>query len=116
MGKKTGHIFILVLAIPITREGLGLSSKQSAAKLLGSITSGLFGCHQSWDSVLGGKWDLLSAKNECQLDNLIKSIKFNDHRDFLMSTILCHINACRGRHAVEDNYREVFRRNMAKSA
>ena len=33
-----------------------------------------------------------------------------------MSTIRCHINACRGRYAVEDNYREVFRHNTAESA
>ena len=62
------------------------------------------------------KWDLLAAENERELDTQIKSLKFNEHRDFLMSTTRCHINGCRGRYAVEDNYREVFRHNMAESA
>ena len=64
----------------------------------------------------GGKWDLLSARNERDLDTLIKSLKFNEHRDVLMSTIRCHINACRSRFALEDNYREVFRQITAESA
>ena len=64
----------------------------------------------------GETWDLLPTKNERELDTLIKSLKFNDHRDFLKGTIRCHINEGRGRYAVEDNYREVFRHNMAKSA
>ena len=54
----------------------------------------------------GAKLDLLPAKNERELE----------HRDFPMSTIRCHINACRGRYAHEDNYREVFRHNIAKPA
>ena len=61
----------------------------------------------------GGKWDLLPARNERELDTLIKSLKFNEHRGFFISTTQCHINACRGRYAVEDNYREVFRHNTA---
>ena len=112
MRRKTGQTFKLVRATPVTRKAIGLSSTQCAAKFLDSIISGLFGCHQSWDSVLGGKWDLLPARNERDLYTLIKSLKFNENRDFLMSTIQCHLNACRGRYAVEDNYREVFRHNM----
>ena len=54
MRKKTGSIFILVPATQVTRKAIGLSSTQCAAKLLGSINSGFFGCHQSRDSVLGG--------------------------------------------------------------
>ena len=64
----------------------------------------------------GEKWDLFPAKNERELDTQIKSLKFNEDRDFLMSTMRCHINACRGRYAVEDNCRAVFRHNMAESA
>ena len=64
----------------------------------------------------GGKWDLLPARNERELDTLIKSLEFNEHRGFLISTTRCHINAYRGRYAVDDNYREVFRHNTAESA
>ena len=53
MRKKTGSIFILVPATQVTRKAIGLSSTRRAANLLGSINSGFFGCHQSWDSVLG---------------------------------------------------------------
>ena len=116
MRKKTGQTFILVPATPVTRKAIGLSSTQCAAKFLGSITSGRFACHQPWDTVLGGKWDLMPARNERELDTLIRSLKFNEHRDFLMSPNRCHISACRGTYAVEDNYREVFRHNMAVSA
>ena len=94
MRQKTGQTFILVPATPVTRKAIGLSSTEWAAKFLGSITSGFFGCHQSWDSVLRKKWDLLPARSERELDTLIKSLKFNEHRDFLMSTIRCHQNAC----------------------
>ena len=97
MKKKTGQTFILVPATPVTRKAIGLSSTQSAAKLLGSITSDFFGCHQSWDSVLGENAICYQQKNERELDTLIKSLKFNEHRGFLMSTIRCHIRACRGR-------------------
>ena len=119
MRKKTGQTFALVPATPVTRKAIGLSFTQCAAIFLGGITSGFFKCHQS--SVLGGfcaggKWDSLPARNERELDTLIKSLKFNEYRDFLMSTIRCHLNACRGRYAVEDNYREVFRHSMAESA
>ena len=34
--KKTGHIFILVPATQVTRNAIGLSSTQCAAKILGS--------------------------------------------------------------------------------
>ena len=64
----------------------------------------------------GGKMGIVASKKRRQLDILIKSLNFYEHRDFLMSTIRCHINACRGRYAVEDNYWEVFRHNMAESA
>ena len=64
----------------------------------------------------GEKWDLMPARNERELDTLIKSLKFNEHRDFLISTMRCHINACRGKYTVEDNYREVFKHNAADSA
>ena len=64
----------------------------------------------------GGKRDLLPARNERDLDTRIKSLKLSEHRDFLMSTIRCQIKARRGRYAVEDNYREVFRHSTAESA
>ena len=108
--EKNRANFYIGSATPVTRKAIGLSSTQCAAKFLGSITSELFGCHQSWDSVLGEKWDLLPARTEREVDTLIKSL------EFLMSTIRCLINACRGRYAVEDNYREVFRPNMAEPA
>ena len=75
--KKTRQTFILVTLV---RKAIGLSSTQCSAKFLGSITSGVFGSHQTWDSVLGGKWDLLPARNERELDTLVKSLKFNEHR------------------------------------
>ena len=53
MRKKTGPFFILVPATTVTRKSIGLSLTQCAAKFLVSLTSGLFGCHQYWDSVLG---------------------------------------------------------------
>ena len=89
MRKQTEQLFILAPATPVTRKAIGLSSTQCAAKFAGSIISGPFGCYQSWDSVLGEDWDLLSAKNERELDTLLKSLKFSEHRDFLMSTIMC---------------------------
>ena len=79
MRKQTGQVFILVSTSPVTRKAIGLSSTQCAANFLGSLTSGLFGCYQSENSVLGEKWDLLPAKNERELDTLIKSLKFNMH-------------------------------------
>ena len=51
--EKTGQTFIMVPATPVTRKAIGLSSTQCAAKFLDSITSRVFGRHQSWDSVLG---------------------------------------------------------------
>ena len=96
--KKQG---ILVPPTPVTRKAIGLSSTQCAAKFLGSITSLIFGCYQSWDSVLGEN-GICCQQNERELDTLIKSLKFNEHRDFLMSKIRCQINACRGRYAVKD--------------
>ena len=55
-----------------------------------------------------GKMGFVASKNEREPDTLIKSLKFNEYRDFFMSTMRCHINAYRGRYAVEDNYREIF--------
>ena len=53
MRKKIGQTFKLIPATPKTRKAIDLSSTQRAAKFLGSITSGLFRCHQPWDSALG---------------------------------------------------------------
>ena len=59
---------------------------------------------------------MLPAKFERELGTLIKFIEFKEHRVFLTSTIRCHINPCRGRYVVEDNYREVvLRHTMAES-
>ena len=114
--EKTGQTFKLVPATPETRKAIGLSSTQCAAKFLDSITSEFFGCYQIWDSVLGENLDLLPARNERELDTLINSLKFIEHRDFLMSTIRYHINICRCTYAVGDNYWEMFRHNTAESA
>ena len=62
MREKTGQTFILVPATQVTRKAIGLSFTQCAAKFLGSITSGLFGCHQSWDYVLGKMGFVASKK------------------------------------------------------
>ena len=62
MREKTGQTFILAPATPVTRRAIILSSTQCAAKFLGSITSGIFGCHQFWDSVLGEKGFVASKK------------------------------------------------------
>ena len=115
--EKTGQSFILVPATPVTRKAIGSSSTQWAAEFLGSRSLGLFRRNQSWDSVLGEKGICSQQKkNERELDTLIKFFKFNKHRDFLMSSIRCHIIACRGRYAVEKNHPEVFTHNMAESA
>ena len=81
------------------------------------ITSGFFRFHQSWGSLLEEKWDLLPVKNERELETLIKQTSQAQRTQrFLMSTIRCHIKACRGRCAVEENYREVFKHNLSESA
>ena len=56
------------------------------------------------------------AKKERELDIRIESLNLNERKDFLMSIIRCHINACRGSYAFDDNDREVFRHNMAQYA
>ena len=115
MRKKREKTFITVPATPVIRKTIGLSTIQCAAKFLGSITSGLFGCI-NLEILCGGEWDFVPARNERELDTLVISLKFNEHRDFLMSTIRSHINTCRVRYAVEDNYRDLFRNNVAESA
>ena len=62
------------------------------------------------------KMGFAASKHTRELDTLIESPRLNEHKDFLISTIRCHINACRGRYAIEDNYQEVFRPNKSKSA
>ena len=76
----------------------------------------IFGCQQSSDLVFGETWDMLPANNKRDLDTLIKSLKFNDHIDFLMSTIRRLTNVCRGRYAIEDKKRKIIQHKMADSA
>ena len=60
--KKTGQTFILVPPTPVTRKAISLSSTQCAAKFLGYINSGRFGCHQSRILCLGKK-GFVASKN-----------------------------------------------------
>ena len=51
--EKKGQTFILVAATRVTKKAIALSSRECAANFLGIITSEIFRCHQSWDSVMG---------------------------------------------------------------
>ena len=115
MRKKTGQLFILLPVTPVTRKAIGLSSTQRTAKFLGTITSAIFGCHQSRDFVHGESGFCCQQETKVSWA-LWSNLSSSKYTDFLRSTIRYHKNACFGRYAVEDNYREVFRHKMAESA
>ena len=65
---------------------------------------GTRGCHQSWDDVLGERWDVLPGTGKQSLDTAIRTMRFQEVRDFGFTTVKCHLNTTDGHFAVEEDY------------
>lgn len=79
------------------------------------IAAGTKGCNDSWDGVLGKKWDVLPATKDGDLDTLIKTMRFTRHNEFGFSEIRIHMATCKGRYMLDDDYRSIvlFNQNEA---
>ena len=76
-----------------------------------SISADEKGCHESWDTVLGKRWDR-KAFGYSETDNLIKSMRIMIKNSFAVSLIKCSVVVIGGVYPVT-KYREIIRQNMA---
>lgn len=82
-----------------------------------AIVGGLRGCHHSWDSVLGERWDLLPGdlSRDESPDSLIKTLRFKHKREFCLSVIMCYTTRSKGRYRNEKDYRGIHRFNLEQA-
>ena len=113
MCKKKPHMTsTLALSSALTRKicGFQTSNPKEMAKFYTHIENGKKGCNESWDNVLGPKWDVVQRDSPQEKDTLIRSLTFTEYRDFGMHTIRCHIHTCE-EYCSSEKYREVYRDN-----
>ena len=106
--KKQSMPKLLIPATPLTRKTCGFetTSSKETVKFSGDISNDIKGSNQSWDSVLGTRWDVI-AKNKEGEDAFIKFLRFTEHREFGFFMIRCRFLACRGHFKCSDSYRSL---------
>lgn len=117
--KEGSHTWNLAPATPMTRRLTGISQGRAHQRFEAHVPSGTLGANSSWDSLLGKRWDVLPAdsmQSSDALDTVIKSIRFSEHQEYMMTCIRCHICTSNGRFACEDDYRSIIRHNMTVAA
>ena len=110
----------VAIATPLTRKILGFVSGR--AKEIVKYNIAMLpterGCHATWDAILGQEWDLLrehSDPHNTKLDKIIRTVHFNEHREYFMRTVRCHITLSEGRFRNEKEYRALVRDGVLKT-
>ena len=84
--NRNSHTVTIGPATPLVRQFTGFSSigPKEIVKFAVAISAGSRGCHGSWDSVLGQRWDVLPGPSGIaeSMDTVVKSIRFQEHREF----------------------------------
>ena len=111
--KKTSLVSMLAPSSDFTRKicGFKTPNPKETVKFSTCIENGNKGCNESWDNVLGPKWDVVQREDYQRQDTLIRSLKFTEQRYFGMHTIRCHIHTCE-EYCSSEKYREVYRYNQ----
>ena len=114
---KNSITFNLGPVTKLTRQIMGFSteSQKEVVKFSAAISEGIRGCHKSWDSVLGSRWDVLPAQKENGHDTLIKYLRITEHREFTSFNLRCNVQTCTGHYASEEDYRTLFSHNLEQS-
>ena len=71
--------------------------------------------HESWDNVLGPKWDLIPGDDPGDFDTFIKFMKFSVSRDFVHAVIKLQISTVNGMYRGQQDYRALYRRRLAET-
>ena len=119
VGLTRGRINITVTigpSTPLVRQFAGFTGSGSGevVRFATEFSPGSRGCMESWDSVLGHRWDVLqgSTKTNETKDTAVKTMRFYEHREFGIITIRCTITALyQGFYYHHENYRELIRHN-----
>ena len=86
------------------------------AKYAMSTPDANLGSFKSWDSVLGERWDVLPGEEDGSLDTAIRTMRFQEVREFGFSLVKCHLNMTEGRFQCDEDYRLVIRHNANEAA
>jgi hypothetical protein len=115
---RNAHTVTIGPSTPLVRQFAGFTGNRAneIVRFAVTITAGSRGCLNSLDSVLGYRWDVLPAQITEGLDTGIKSLRFQEHRDFGLYTIRCSITATEGRFCDEEDHRLVILNNMNEAA
>ena len=111
--KKHSMTKSLIPATPLTRKmcGFETTSSKETVKFSGDISNDFKGSNQSWDSVLGKRWDVIVSNKEGE-DAFIKILRFTEHREFGFFMIRCSFVACRGHFKCSDSYRSLYQTSL----
>ena len=83
----------MIPATELTKRVCGFKSDPSKENVEVSIEleTGILGSYASLDFMLVQNWDIIQDLIEDETATLIKTLKFMEHRDFMMFSIRCHI-------------------------
>ena len=114
---KNSITFNLGPGTKLTRQIMGFSteSQKEVVKFSAAISEGIRGCHKTWDSVLGSRWDVLPAEKDNGHDTLIKYLRITEHRELTSFNLGCNVQTCTGHYASEEDYRTLFSHNLEQS-
>ena len=112
--KKSSTVTNFIPSTELTKRVCGFKSNSSkeAVKFSIEVESGSLGSYHSLDFILGQNWDIIPDVLENEPDTLIKSLKFTEHREFMMFSIRCHITTTEGRYKKNEDHRRSFRDNI----
>jgi len=103
-------------ATPLVRRLTGFTgiAASEVVKFMMATAPCVRGCVESWDSVLGQRWDVLrgSSTIEETLDTVVKNLRFQEIQAFGSFTIRCTVTALQGQYHHEKDYRALIRHNM----
>ena len=89
--NRSSHTVTIGPATSLVRQFTGIGTKD-VAKFAIVISAGSRGCHSSWDSVLGQRWDVLPPPSvDESMDTVVKTLTFKEIRDFGIFTIRCQV-------------------------
>ena len=96
--KKSSTVTNMIPATELTKRVCGFKSDSSRENVKFSIEveTGNLGSYNSVDFILGQNWDIIPDTLEDEPATLIKTLKFTEHRDFMMFSLRCHITTTEG--------------------
>ena len=115
LSKKSSTVMNLIPLTELTKRVCGFKMNSSKESVKFSIEGSLASYH-SLDFILGQKWDIIPNVLENEPDTLITSLRFTEHREFMMFYIKCHITATKGLYKNNEDHRRSYLSNLEISS